>query len=584
MRSTMLSEAQAAFLREEKEKLASLQVALSKLNLPRETLKNLSNAILQLDELFLIVVAGEFNAGKSALLNALFGEKILKEGATPTTSQVTLVKWGEKIEEKTLEEGFVRYTHPLPLLRELTIVDTPGTNAVIRQHERLTSEFVPRSDLVLFVTSADRPMTESERQFLEKILQWGKKVVFVLNKVDIFDDQSDLQEVLDFVREHATALLGETPVIFPVSAKLAQRAQAETDAATRDSLRDASRLDALEDYITATLDEAARLELKLKNPLGIADQVLVQVGERVEGRRALLDEDFKTVHAIETALAAYKSELDAELVPRLAEVENILHRIEYRGIDFFDSKLRLTNIHELMRGAKIRADFEKEVLDDMPAQIEKQVQRLIDWLVQKDLNEWRQVMGYLQRRQAEHVDHLVGEAYAPRDTRRRDLIDKVGESVELIVESYDQRKEASQLAAKVETAVGQTALLEAGAVGLGALVTLVIASSALDITGTLAAGTMAIVGIFVIPFRRKQAKDDFREKISTLRAQLVDTLTRQFTLEKEAMLTRMKEGVTPYLRYIRSEGERLEEEESFLEEWMRDLAELRLRCDEVLAE
>ena len=97
--------------------------------------------------------------------------------------------------------------------------------------------------------------------------------------------------------------------------------------------------------------------------------------------------------------SAYESELRNELRPRLAEVENILHRLEQRGLDFFDSTMRLTNVQNLMRGDRIRAHFEKYVLADVPQQIEDQVQRLIDWLVQKDLHEWQQVMSYLQRRQ-----------------------------------------------------------------------------------------------------------------------------------------------------------------------------------------
>src|SRR3970040_356898 len=179
MRQSVLTDSQAQFLREEKETLAQAQLALAKLDLPREALDSLQKAILQLDELFLIVVAGEFNAGKSALINALLGQKVLAEGTTPTTSRVTLVKWGEQAAEQVVDEKFSIYTYPLPILKELNIVDTPGTNAVIRHHERLTDEFVPRSDLVLFTTSADRPMTESERQLLERILAWGKKIIFV---------------------------------------------------------------------------------------------------------------------------------------------------------------------------------------------------------------------------------------------------------------------------------------------------------------------------------------------------------------------------------------------------------------------
>lgn len=582
MRQSILTDQQAEFLREEKESLAGIQQALSNLELPRESLESLQKAILQLDELFLIVVAGEFNAGKSALLNALLGEKALLEGATPTTSRVTLVKWGEQAAEQIVDEGFSVYTYPLPILKELNFVDTPGTNAVIRQHERLTAEFVPRSDLVLFITSADRPLTESERQFLERILTWGKKVVFVLNKIDIFDEASALDEVREFVIKHATVLLGEVPDLFPVSAKLAQRAQSQTDPAERQRLRAESRLDALEGYITSTLDDLTRLELKFNNPIGVADKLVSQAEEMNKTQAEVLQDDKDTVAALDTAISAYERELESELGPRLAEVENILYRIENRGVDFFDRKLRLTNIQELIRGEKVRAQFEKEVLVEMPQKIEDQVQRLIDWLVQKDLHEWQQVMGYLQRRQAQVSDHLVGEAYGPRETRRRELIDTIGKTVQTIVETYDRNQEASELAANVEAAVAQMALLEAGAVGLGAIVTWAVLSSALDITGTLAAGTMAILGFFVIPFKRKQAKDNFKEKMTTLRSKLVEALTTQFGNEAESAIARMRNGVAPYTRYIRSERERIEKTEATLKELRQSLSTLRARSQSVL--
>src|SRR5512147_204943 len=243
MRQSMLTDEQARFLREEKEALSEVRLALAGIDVPRESLTTLQDAILQLDELFLMVVVGEFNAGKSALVNALLGEKVLLEGATPTTSRVTLVKWGEQIAEQAVDENFAIYTYPLPLLKELNIVDTPGTNAIIRHHERLTDEFVPRSDLVLFATSADHPLTESERQFLERILAWGKKIVFALNKLDILEDEAALQEVRDFVLEHASRILGDQPRLFPVSAKLAQRAQSEPDPVRRAELRRLSGLD-----------------------------------------------------------------------------------------------------------------------------------------------------------------------------------------------------------------------------------------------------------------------------------------------------------------------------------------------------
>ena len=583
MHQSFLTNQQAHFLRDEKEALAGIQLALAEFDLPREVLDSLQKAILQLDELFLIVIAGEFNAGKSALINALLGQKVLAEGATPTTTRVTLVKWGEQAAEQVVDENFAIYTYPLPLLKELNIVDTPGTNAIIRHHERLTDEFVPRSDLVLFITSADHPLTESERQFLERILTWGKKVVFVLNKVDIFEDDSALQEVRDFILRHTAKILGDQPQLYPVSAKLAQRAQSESDPEQRARLRSASRLDELEQFVSATLDDTTRLQLKFNNPLGVAEHLGDQAGRSLAAQAEALNEDIQTATALETVITEYERELLNELPPRLAEVENILHRLEQRGLDFFNSTIRLTNVQNLVRGDKVRAQFEKQVLADVPQQIEDQVQRLIDWLVEKDLHEWQQVMSYLQRRRAQNLDHIVGESYGTRETHRRELIDTVGKTVQTIVESdYDRNKEASELAASVESAVAQTALLEVGAVGLGALISTVVFSSTLDITGILAASTLAILGFFVIPFKRKQTKDRFKEKMLSLRENLFSALTTQFSNESEDAITRLKDGVAPYTRYVRSERERIDKAENTLARIRQTISELRARSQAVL--
>ncbi|MGE5249523.1 MAG: dynamin family protein [Bacteroidota bacterium] len=582
MRRSVLTDEQARFLREEKEVLAEVRLALGEVDLPHEALITLQEAILQLDELFLLVVVGEFNAGKSALINALLGEKVLPEGATPTTSRVTLVKWGDQAGEQALDQSFSVYTYPLPLLQELNIVDTPGTNAIIRQHELLTDEFVPRSDLVLFTTSADHPMTQSEREFLERILAWGKKVVFVLNKADIIEDEAALGEVLSFVLEHATAILGSAPDFFPVSARLAQRALLEGDPEERRRLRAASRIDNLDRYISATLDDSARLELKFGNPIGVAENLVTQADRTLKEEAEGLSEDFETAQALETTINEYEKELKNELGPRLAEVENILHRLEQRGLDFFDSTLRLTNIQELMRGDRVRAHFEKQVLADVPQQIQDQVQRTIDWLVQKDLQEWQRVMAYVQRRRAAHMEHIVGEGMEPREMRRRELIDSMGRTVQRIVDSYDRDQEASQLASQVEAAVALTAGLEVTAVGLGAAVTAAVLSSTMDITGILAASTLAIVGFFIIPYKRKQAKESFKEKMTALRRTLLESLTNQFTTESRNTITRLRDGVTPYIRYVHSERERIEEAQKTLESMRRKLSVLRAQSQAVM--
>ena len=310
----------------------------------------------------------------------------------------------------------------------------------------------------------------------------------------------------------------------------------------------------------------------------MAEHIISQAQAAAAAQDEALNEDTETVTALEGVLSAYERELKSELGPRLAEVENILVRLQERGLDFFDRTMRLTNIANLARGDRIRADFEKDVLADVPKQIEERVQRLIDWLVQKDLHQWQQIMTYLQRRQARYTEHLVGEAAAPLDARRRTLINSVGRTAQTIVETYNRDEEARALAASVESAVAQVALMEVGAVGLGALVLTVLATSAADITGMLAAGTLAILGLFVIPYKRQQAKTQFREKIEALRARLLGALTTQFTGEAQNVVERMQTGVQPYTRFVRAEAERVDKTIGALDKLRQTVSGLKARA------
>jgi GTPase Era involved in 16S rRNA processing len=114
-------------------------------------------------------------------------------------------------------------TAPVEMLRDINIVDTPGTNAVFASTRTLTREFVPRSDLVLFVTSADRPFTESERAFLESIRDWGKKIVVVVNKIDILETEEDLAACWPSSPRTRARSSAPRPTCFPVAARLALR-------------------------------------------------------------------------------------------------------------------------------------------------------------------------------------------------------------------------------------------------------------------------------------------------------------------------------------------------------------------------
>jgi small GTP-binding protein len=571
----ILDKGQDELLAENRRLVAELRKALARFDASAEDQETLEKSARQLDELFLLVIAGEFNAGKSAFINALLGDKYLEEGVTPTTTRVHLIRHGAELQHETLEAALDRISIPAEILQDINIVDTPGTNAIHREHEAITREFVPRSDMVLFVTSADRPFTESERAFLQGIRDWGKKIVIVLNKIDILETPEDLDRVVQFIADNAKTLLGATPEIFPVAARLALRAKATGDA----ELLGKSRFEALERYIVSTLDKKERVRLKLLNPLGVAEHLAGQYLAVTDKRLDLLKEDFATMEDIERQLALYKEDMQREFRFRLADVDNVLQEFEKRGMAYFDEVMRLARFLDLINKSKMKADFERQVVADAPQLIERRVAEVIDWLVGADLRQWQAVMDHLQKRKTEHADRIVGQVGGSFDFNRSRLLDSVGRAAQRSVETYDKDAEASRVAESVQVAVAGTALVEVGAIGLGAVLTHIAVTAAADFTGILAAGTIAVLGFFIIPNRRHDAKKELREKIEALRVHLMNSLTGQFDREIEASLRRIDEAIGPYTRFVRAERERLTEVRGELRGVDEGLVRLRSRVE-----
>lgn len=573
----ILNEKQENLLKDERQLLNDLRLALVEFGASKEDQETLGESIRQLDELFLLVVVGEFNAGKSAFINALLGQKLLKEGVTPTTTQINILRHGPEQERTVVNENLHVISLPIEWLGEISIVDTPGTNAIIRAHEAITSQFVPRADLVLFITSADRPFTESERIFLERIRDWGKKVVIVINKVDILQSDEDIAQVASFVAENARSLLGITPEIYPVSSRTALHAkQGEPQ------VWGSSRFEPLEQYIHDTLDESGRLRLKFLNPLGVGAHLVDKYQEVTASRLALLKADFDMLADVDTQLSLYKEDMQRDFSFRMADIENILFDMEKRGVEYFEETFRLARVFDLMSKDRIRQEFEHRVVGDAPQRIEHKVTELIDWLVDSDLRQWQAVTEHLAERRRAHQERIVGDATGSSFNYDRErLIDAVGREAHRVVDTYDKNQEAKAIAEGAQQAVAASAAIEVGAVGLGTLVTILATTAAADLTGILMASLVAALGLFVIPARRRKATSELKEKISALREQLVNSLKGQFEREIERSLQHINEAIAPYTRFVRAERTKLMETQTRLDGIKQALDQLKVKVDEI---
>ena len=331
-----------------------------------------------------------------------------------------------------------------------------------------------------------------------------------------------------------------------------------------EAARSASGLPAVEAFLRDTLDSGELLRLKLANPLGVATHLMGGALEIINDRLELLGEDLRTIDDIESQTGTWTEDVRREFELRLSDIDNVLHGMEQRGTEFFDNTLRLNRLPKLFDKAELKKRFESEVVVDAPEIVEAKVDSLIDWLVDSELAHWQNVVNHVNRRAAVHADRMVGEVGGRFETDRAHLLETVGRAARDGLASYDRAGEAQRMAEDVQKAVTSTAILEVGAVGLGAAVALAASSTAADITGLTAAGLMAALGLFVLPHRRRRAKSELKQKIAALRRGLMDALTTHFDCEAERGRHRLDETIAPYTRFVRSESERLESDRDSL--------------------
>ncbi len=565
-----VSDAAHGIVSQERGLLADLQALLGRLEADPDHLDDLRNAMRDLDGIFMLVVCGEFNSGKSTLLNALVGEHVMPEGVTPTTDKVTVVTYADAPARHEETPALVRRSYPAPLLRDLALVDTPGTNAVIKRHQELTERFLPRADLVLFVTSADRPFTESERAFLELIASWGKKVLMVVNKLDILEHPEERDKVLEYVLQNARETLGVTPEVYGVSARRAFQARSGGDA---EGVQ-ASGLGALEAAISGRLGHD-RLRLKLLSPLGVAKRTTDHYGSVLSARLELLSDDRRTLEEIERQREQFEKDMQREADAYLIRVKNVLLEVERRGDAFFDDTVRLGRLLMLMNAERVREAFASRVLMGADKEIDGAVGDMVDWFIQRNLQLWEDVMTYVNERRASEEERVIGEVGGRFQYDRQALVRSLRERSEKVLVTYNQRDEAHRLAESLQGAVVQSGLLEVGGLGLGAAVLALLTTTAVDVTGVALGLTLMGVGLLVLPRQRRKAKRELRTKMEALRGGLEESLGAQLEAELARSKEKLSGAISPYTRFVRAELDRLGDLQTELKQLEERMTEVR---------
>jgi GTPase SAR1 family protein len=199
--------------------------------------KELAKIHEDLEDQTIIMIAGEFKAGKSTFINALIGEKVLTSDVTPATAVVTKLTYGQQkriighyqdgkkeifalgnLEELTAERrgkwtaireklSFVEVQLPNDLLRKITLVDTPGLNSKHAHHTQATNMFLERADYAIWLFNFQSAGNSTEAAQIMKLYEHNIKPIGVINAIDQSDDDEEIEAVLKNNRRQFQGLL-----------------------------------------------------------------------------------------------------------------------------------------------------------------------------------------------------------------------------------------------------------------------------------------------------------------------------------------------------------------------------------------
>jgi len=597
----VLSRQQAELVALERRLVLRARDALLQVEGSRDDVDRLAKLVGEMDELFLLVIAGEYNTGKSTFINALLGDEVFAMGDLPTTREIAILRYGNVGPPEAIGDHTLLFHYPLDVLRDLEIVDTPGTNSIERMEEEITRGFVPRADLVLFVTSLLQPLTASEMGFLSHIREWGKKVIFIVNGVDRRNSDEQVDRVRAYLeREISTRLGGTAPSTYFISAlralraKMAARSAPSSDGASPSPVVPAmpavpdprDEFPALERYLLETLREHERVRLKLLSPLGVLRHVLDRNVGALDTRLEVVHADGRVLGVVREQLSSYGAEMRTDSERYLLEVRSVLSEIERRGRSWLERTIRVGNLNFLRNKDAVENRFRAEVVADASREIEDVVNRMVDWTVKRNLKLWTAVFQELDAHTARlrASGALAAHASTEFQYNREDLFDRLRQPVERRLSEFNAEAEARAVMDSVREAVTHAFGINVLAVGLGAVVMAIFTTAALDITGLLTATLFAVAGWLLIPARRKRLIRELEAKIAMLSTDLSALLATKFNEQLKRYEQELLDVIQPYERFLATEREKLERGLSELRGAQQDTTTLERRVTETFPE
>lgn len=545
--------------------------------LPAGQIDQVRDALFHADHPFLIVFVGPFSSGKSTLINAVLGDAdLLPVGPVPTTDRISILRYGE--DRDRMRSGDVdTVLHPSPLLKKVSLVDTPGLESVFQQHEEVTRKFMHRSDAVILVMLATQAMTQRNLDYLQMLKEYGKTVIIIVNQVDLLTDE-ERDTIYDYVLEQSQSKVGYRPHIWMMSAR--QGIAARQNGTVDDELWRSSGVGQLETYVSEQLSDAARLKQKLQTPLQIIQKTNQTALETLRANQTALDRYRGIATNIDQQIDAQKREQERAIRATNDELRTQFGEAAQRGSeairDIFQFNRALSStargVFELVGlgrlarrrvgGSYIKQAFVEhkafEPIDAVPVITNKLAPRMEGRDVQ-DLDDLaRYARTEIDRLPDTISSKLIGTIQAPVQYDRSALQD-VRDELEVI-----ENKARDIETERLESALRNTLLYLAA----WEVLVIVFGIALLNTWGALAGGDgllplvllvlligLGMAGLLVLPLRGRMLEGSYTSEMLNLQAQYIDTLTRAADQQVEYGLGLRRATVLPLTRLIEAQVE-----------------------------
>lgn len=519
-----------------------------------ELAETVQDVIDKIDAPFTFVVVGEVKAGKSSFINALLETEkdICKVAPSPMTDTIQQIMYGDEEREEIINPYLKLIYQPVDILKEIAIVDTPGTNTIVDHHQEITERFIPHSDLIVFVFEAKNPYRQSAWEFFDYINEeWRRKVIFVLQQKDLMNAE-DLAVNINGVKEQAINKGLKEPKVFAVSAK--QEQAGETDI---------SGFDVVRSYIADNITGGRAPYLKIENNINTALTINERISEAIDLRQKQweIDKEFRQDIRETLDLQETKTEKQVDVL-----IENLIaayDRISGEKVERIEQELGFMSVLKrsfasVFGSQQSLKDWLKEEAKDFEVSLNKALQKkLNDGII--DVADNIQTMGKLVHAKLKNSKTVLKDSddiFADIAERRANILKELQSSfTDFLKDSenfYDKKLADDSKDMAPNLAAGS------GLAVVGVILTAVAQGAVFDVTGGILTALGVIFAGVSLGLNKKKVISGFKDEIKKGRVKIIGEVSEKLKEYAQRIKNKIDENFYQLDNLLATEEETLQ--------------------------